>query len=112
MADVPELDPDSDDAESLEAKLREYSQAIRSEWEDAQVTLSDEQDAETFSIDFAKEQLPNNLAMIQWLSQNSTSDSVRLNAAKYLTDIARKAAVDDGDPMEKLMKKLTSPGSN
>lgn len=112
MADMPELDPDEDTPESLEMKLREYSLAIRSEFEDAQQRLSEDEDAETFSIDFAKEQLPNNLAMIAWLSQNATSDSVRLNASKYLVDLARQSAVEDGDPMKKLFKTLQGNNTN
>jgi hypothetical protein len=111
MANVPELDPESDDADSLEAKLRDYSEAIRSEWETAQTALKDDEDAETFSIDFAKQQLPNNLAMISWLSQNSTSDSVRLNASKFLVELARKSAVEEGDPMKKLFQTLQGNGN-
>jgi hypothetical protein len=112
MADVPELDPEEDTPASLEQKLREYSAAIREEFETAQTSLKEDEDAETFSIDFAKEQLPNNLAMVAWLAQNSTSDSVRLNASKYLVDLARKSAVEDGDPMQKLFKTITKQAPN
>lgn len=107
MADMPELDPEKDDADSLEAKLREYAQAVRSEFEDATATLPDDTDAETFSIDFAKDQLPNNLAQIQWLAQNSVSDGVRANCAKFLVQLARESAKEDGDPLEKIFKKIS-----
>jgi beta-lactamase class A len=108
MPEFPELDPEQEHtAESLEKQLREYAQAVRSEFELASTRdKSAEDDAETFSVDFAKKNLGNNLAQLQWLAQNSTSDSVRANAAKYLVELARADARNDGDPIKKLLKEL------
>jgi beta-lactamase class A len=107
MPDFPELDPNADHTpDSLEATLQSYAGAIRKEFELAQSSTSAEDNAEQFSEDFAKKNLANNLAQLQWLAQNSTSDSVRANCSKYLVELARQTAVEDGDPIKVLMKKL------
>jgi hypothetical protein len=108
MAEFPDLDPNEEHTpESLELKLREYSEAIRTEFELAQSqSVTAEENAEKFSVDFAKQNLGNALAQIAWLSQNSTSDSVRLNASKFLTELAREDARNDGDPIKGLLDKL------
>lgn len=110
MPDMPNLNPDDEHTpESLEKTLHDYATAVRQEFELAQSDTTAEDDAETFSIDFAKKNLGHNLAQIQWLAQNSTSDSVRGNMAKYLVELARESAREDGDPMVKLFKQLGQP---
>jgi len=109
MPEFPDLSPDDDHTpESLEKTLHEYAAAVRSEFELAQSSVTAEETAEGFAVDFAKKNMGNALAQIAWLSQNSTSDAVRLNASKYLTDLAREDAKKDGDPIKELLGKLSS----
>lgn len=113
MPEMPDLNPDDDHTpESLEKTLHEYAQAIRSEFETTCSDTDPKENAEQFSEDFAKENLPNNLAQLQWLASNSTSDAVRMNASKYLVELARKTAVEDGDPIKGLLKKLSGQPVN
>jgi len=109
VPEFPDLDPEAEHTpESLEATLHEYAKAVRSEFEIAQANAekSPQENAEGFAVDFAKNNLGNSLAQIAWLSQNSTSDAVRLNASKYLTDLAREDAKKDGDPIKQLLQEL------
>lgn len=110
MPDIndPEYEPNRDDSpESLEAKLHAYHEAIQAEFK--LVEAAHEDNAEDAAIDFAKKNLPNNLAQVQWLACNSTSDAVRANCAKYMITLAREDANNEGDPIKKLLKKLTAP---
>lgn len=114
MPELPDLNPDDDHTpESLEKTLHQYAAAIRSEFETSYSDTDPKENAERFSEDFAKENLPNNLAQIQWLASNSTSDGVRANCAKYLVELARKDATKDGDPIKELMSKfIKTPSGN
>lgn len=111
MADIsePEFEPNKDDTpESLEAKLQAYARAVRTEFETSeQAKEAGNENAEQFSIDFAKENLANNLAQVQWLAQNSTTDNVRLSAAKYMIQLAREDAANEGDPIKNLLNELS-----
>lgn len=110
MPKFPDLDPDDEHTpESLEATLHKYAHAIRSEFETSYTDTNPKDNAEQFSEDFAKENLPNNLAQLQWLAQNSTSDGVRASCSKYLVELARKQATEDGDPIKELLGKLSKP---
>jgi hypothetical protein len=107
MAEMPDLDPNEEHTpESLEAKLHEYANAVRSEFELAQSSTTAEDNAEQFALDFAKKNMGHALAQIAWLSQNSMSDSVRFNASKYITELAREDARKDGDPIKELLAGL------
>ena len=109
MPEFPDLDPEQEHTpESLEATLHEYAAAVRSEFELAEKAASGnpEENAEGFAIDFAKKNMANALAQVAWLSNNSTSDAVRLNASKYLIDVAREDAKKDGDPLKELLSKI------
>jgi hypothetical protein len=113
MPEMPDLNPEDEHTpESLEKTLHEYASAVRKEFELATSAASAEDDAESFSIDFAKQNLGNNLAQLQWLAQNSTSDAVRANACKYLVELAREDARQDGDPIKGLLDKLTTATPN
>ena len=108
MPEFPDLDPNEEHTpESLEATLHQYATAVRQEFELAQSTTTAEDNAEQFAVDFAKKNMANSLAQIAWLSNNSMSDSVRLNASKYLVDVAREDAKKDGDPIKEMLKELT-----
>lgn len=108
MPEFPDLDPNEEHTpESLEKTLHEYATAVRQEFELAQSTTTAEDNAEQFAVDFGKKNMANALAQIAWLSNNSTSDSVRLNASKYITDLAREDARKDGDPIKEMLKELS-----
>lgn len=107
MIEFPDLDPNQEHTpESLAAMLHKYGKAVREEFELSQTDATAEDNAEKFSVNFAKKNLGNNLAQVQWLAQNSSSDSVRLNASKFLVELARDDASRDGDPIKDLMKEL------
>lgn len=109
IAEFPDLDPNKEHTpESLEKQLHEYAAAVRAEFEEAQSAVTAEDNAVQFTADFAKQNLPHALVQIAWLSQNSSSDSVRLNASKLLVQLAREDAIADGDPMKELLKKFTN----
>ena len=115
IAEFPDLSPDEEHTpDSLEQKLHEYAAAVRSEFAAAEAAANGDpkENADQFAADFAKDNLGNSLAQIAWLSQNSTSDSVRLNACKFLTELAREDARKDGDPFKELMRRLTKPAKS
>jgi hypothetical protein len=47
------------------------------------------------------------LASIHWLSRHADSESVKLNAAKWIAEKAIDEANKDGDPIKAIMEELT-----
>lgn len=98
MADEPELTQ-----ESLQAKLREYHAALRSEFEAA--TSKEQEDQAT--LEYFKKHIPVAAAQVVHLAQNSSSDSTRLSASKYIIDyVEKQEASTGGDPLANLLSDL------
>ena len=89
----------------MEKILQDYSKAVREEFEMA--TAKNPDNAEEAARDFARKHQGESLAQIHWLSINADSESVKLNASKYLVQLAISESNADGDPIKQIMRELT-----
>lgn len=90
---------------SMEKELQAYQQALESEFNIAQEKHPEETVENT--LNFFKGHVPMACAQIAWLMQNSTSDSTRLAAGKYIIDRVFKGMVDSPeDPVKDILSKL------
>jgi hypothetical protein len=105
MADFDDLanDPNLTE-EKVQAKLNSYAKALRQEFE--QATADQPESVHEYAQDFFKKNIHAAAAQIVWLSNNSTSDGIRLAAAKYVVEQALKDAKRDGDPIRDLLKEI------
>src|SRR5687768_3543538 len=107
--DFEELMADDDlTEEKLQERLKAYQQAYKEEFE---VALKNDEalaNVETYTRDFFKKNVSEAAAQIVWLSQNSTSDSVRLAACKLVVSEALIDSRSDGDGINEIIKKLQS----
>jgi hypothetical protein len=87
--------------------LSDYAKAVREEFEMA--TAANPDNAEEAARDFARNHQGESLAQIHWLSLHSDSDSVKLNASKYLVQLAISESNADGDPIKQIMNDLMKP---
>ena len=88
----------------MEKILQDYSRAVREEFEMA--TAKNPDNAEEAARDFARKHQGESLAQIHWLSINADSESVKLNASKYLVQLAISESNADGDPIKQIMHQL------
>jgi hypothetical protein len=103
-ADQPDpLDP-LDEA-SLQKHLNEYHKALEEEFKVSSAKTPE--NVEELTHEFFKNNSAYAAAQIAWLSQHADSESVRLNAAKYIIDKGALDARADGDPIKDLLKQLT-----
>lgn len=100
-ADKGELTP-----ENLQTELNKYAAAIESEFRIA--SAGSPENVDEYARDFFKKNIHSAAAQIVWLAVNSTSDSVRLAASKYVVEQAISDAKGDGDPLKDLMKELSA----
>jgi len=91
----------------MEKILQDYSKAVREEFEMA--TAKNPDNAEEAARDFARAHQGESLAQIHWLSLNADSESVRLNASKYIVQLAISESNADGDPIKQIMAGLMAP---
>jgi len=101
-----------DDFEGLsepqtEAKLQAYRQAIEEEYETS--LDSDPENVEEYTRDFFKKNIHMAAAQVVHLAGTAESETVRLNASKYIVEAALADSRADGDPIRDLMNKLTKP---
>lgn len=100
-----ELFGPSDD--ELQKELHKYAKALRQEFERAEHPDDRaSENVEKFTRDFFKKNLASACAQIVWLSANSTSDSVRLQACKTIVHEALSASKADGDPVKEILQSL------
>jgi hypothetical protein len=105
MADFDDLKNDPNlTEEKVQAKLNSYAKALRQEFE--QATADQPESVHEYAQDFFKKNIHAAAAQIVWLSNNSTSDGIRLAAAKYVVEQALKDAKRDGDPIKDLLASL------
>jgi len=101
LADAGELTE-----EKLQEELNKYAQALAQEFE-AQVVEAPE-NCEEYTRDFFKKNLPAAAAQIVFLSNNAYSESVKLNAAKFVVIEALANTKQDGDPVKQFLKQLSN----
>jgi len=101
LADAGELTE-----EKLQEELNKYAQALAQEFE-AQVVEAPE-NCEEYTRDFFKKNLPAAAAQIVFLSNNAYSESVKLNAAKFVVTEALANTKQDGDPVKQFLKQLSN----
>jgi hypothetical protein len=116
MADEPDKEPSFDELmrsadkgelsqNDMNKILNDYAKAVREEFEMA--TAKSPDNAEEAARDFARKHQGESLAQIHWLSINADSESVKLNASKYLVSLAISESHADGDPIKQIMNQLT-----
>lgn len=109
MADNTEPLAFGPDDEALQAELTKYKKALEEEFArstDGSSLDSAVENVERYTRDFFKKHMATAAAQVVWLSGNSTSDSVRLNASKYIIGEALADAKEQGDPIRELMQEL------
>lgn len=92
-------------AAELQKQLNDYAAAIRSEFEAA--TKEAPENAEEAAKDYFRKNLSQALAQVVWLASNADSETVRLNASKFIINEALDEAKGDGDPIKQLLKELS-----
>jgi hypothetical protein len=117
-----DIDFNNLDADDAEKKLAEYRLALQQEYEE---TKNDESAKSNESINVVRNSefwvIKNTEAAVSKiidLMHNAESESVQLNAAKYITALAQlvanRAAEGENDPMSRLFRDIThaTPDSN
>lgn len=102
-------DPEFTD-EDAKRELLEYSKALRQEFEDKQ--YAEPENVAQHTQDYFKANSPHAIAQIVWLSINAESETVRMNASKYIIDHAIKKEDADKDPVSALLRKLAGNDKN
>ena len=97
--------------EQLKRELKDYAKALREEFareeETSTTGITDPtSNAEKYTRQFFRQNLPDAAAQIVWLSCNSTSDSVRLRACQIIIKEALEDARAEGDPIKDLLSDL------
>lgn len=100
MADAGELDE-----ATLMHELQKYQQAIKEEFE-MSLKNAPVEDTEEYVRDFFRKNIASAAAQVAWLAIHSDSDSVKLNASKYMLAMAIDEANGEGDPIKNLLKDL------
>ena len=97
----------------LKKELHDYAKALREEFareqdqENSTAGLTDPtSNAEKYTRQFFRQNLPDAAAQIVWLSCNSDSDSVRLRACQIIIKEALEDARAEGDPIKDLLSDL------
>jgi hypothetical protein len=97
------------DNEEMQRRLHAYQQAIREEYETSLEDKTVDPDLLQESTDtFFRKNVPLAAAQIAWLSQNSTNDSTRFVAAKYIVERGLKSIKTPDDDLSKLLEKIKS----
>lgn len=92
-----------------EEELRKYQQAIEQEYERAEAKAKTVDETVENSVEFFRKNAAHAGATIVFLMEHSTSDSVRLGAAKYVIDRVMRGQVDaPGDPVAEILKGLAT----
>lgn len=98
--------------ESFNEKLQLYNKAIEEEYALAQQTVSEDQttdEAVEMSLAYFRKNIATAAATIVHLMNNSSSDGIKMNAAKYIIECVKSGAVDNkNDPVMEIIKGLKS----
>ena len=86
--------------------LNDYHDAIQKEFSVASAAATTSDKVTEYARDFFKNNLPTAAAQIMWLVVNAESESIKLNASKYVVDRALEDAKVDKDPVKQLLEGL------
>lgn len=100
LADEGELTPDT-----LQQKLADYRGAIEQEFKAS--TEKNPDDVEASTSDFFKDNIPMAAAQLVWLAHNAESESVQINALKFIIQQGLADADRKGDPIQAVIDQLT-----
>lgn len=92
--------------EDLRLELAKYSKALKEEFETS-IAAEPENVAE-HSQTYFKAHVPSAIAQLVWLANNAESETVRMNASKYVFEQASKKEEADKDPVSALLRKLVN----
>jgi hypothetical protein len=107
-------DGDSESESRLQGELAKYKKAFQEEYESTGGNALDGDrldvtaNVEKYTRRFFRQNLAQAVAQVVWLSANSSSDAVRLNASKIIIKEALEDARKDGDPIKELMEALSA----
>lgn len=90
--------------ELVKEHLNAYAKALRQEFEDK--TAEEPEQVELHTRNFFKKNVHSAAAQVVWLSGNAESETVRLNASKYIVSVAIEAEKDSEDPVAEIIKHL------
>jgi hypothetical protein len=112
---TPNPTPDGPDQEAnelaLQAKLKEYQQALEQEWQTSHNTDSNATtltDIKVKTADLLTSAIPKAVGSLLYLAQHAANESVKLKAAQYIIDKGLGGKTASGDPLEALLKELTA----
>lgn len=100
-------DGDELNSEEMQRRLHAYQQAIKEEYEAGlDKEIDDPGSLQERTDTFFRKNVPLAAAQIAWLAQNSTNDSTRFVASKYVIERGLKSIKTPDDDLSKLMAKL------
>lgn len=96
--------------DKMEEIIREYAQSVREEFKIA--AEADPDNIEEYARDFGRKHAGEALAQIHFLMHNADSETVKMNAAKYIVGLATDESSRDGDPVKQIVKELMGATQN
>jgi hypothetical protein len=98
-----------DNSLNLQAELKKYQAAIKQEYENAVASgAGDQSQLEEYTQEYFKKNINMAAAQIAWLAQNAESESVRMNASKYVIERALAQSAKDADPIKALLTEISN----
>jgi hypothetical protein len=91
--------------DSLQAELNKYAEAFKQEYE--LNSAADPSQVHEYTKDFFRKNVHSAAAQIVWLANSAESESVRMNASKYIVEAALAEGDAAGDPIKDLLNRLT-----
>jgi hypothetical protein len=94
--------------ENIAKQLADYKKALEQEYQTntAQAELDAQNNPAKHTKQFFLANLPHAAAQVVWLSGNSTSDSTRLSASKFIIQMAIEDTKQEHDPIKDLFSEL------
>ena len=93
------------DVQELQKELAAYHAAIEEEYKMAAESQPD--NVEEHTRNFFRGQAPMAAAQIAWIAANGANESSRLNASKFIIDMAIEEGTKEGDPIKQLLNELS-----
>lgn len=102
-------DPEFTD-EDVKRELASFAEALRQEFEEKQ--HAQPENVAQHTQEYFKANSPHAIAQIVWLSIHAESETVRMNASKYIVEKAISKEEADKDPVSALLRKLAGNDKN
>jgi sigma54-dependent transcription regulator len=103
LASEGNLTPDD-----LQLEIKRYTKAYQEEFEEAEAASNDlSKTAENLET-FWKQNAVLAAGQIVYLAHNAESETVRANMLRFIVERAEEDSTRDGDPMAKILERLTS----